>query len=335
MNRDKNILISGGAGFIGSHTAVALHEAGYTPIIVDNLSNTRIEMVEGIESIIQKKIAFHQYDCCNKNQIASVFKQYPIHGVIHFAAFKSVAESVDHPQKYMDNNMGSLEVMLSCMHEANVRQFVFSSSATVYGEPDENPVTEETPFKKAASPYGETKQLGEHHIQEFCAQHANFNAALLRYFNPIGAHPSGRIGELPIGIPNNLLPLVNQAAKGERRLKIFGKDYNTPDGTCLREYIHVMDLAEAHVAALNWLFRQNGTCEAFNLGQGKGDSVLAIIENFQLINQVNIPFDWADRRPGDVEQIWANPGKAAHFLDWKTSRSTEEALRDAWNFAKK
>lgn len=335
MNLKKNILITGGAGFIGSHTTVALHEAGFNPIVLDNLSNTSMSMVDGVNDIIQQKTVFHLADCCNIEQVRSVFKLYPIEGVIHFAAFKSVAESVQEPQKYWDNNMGSLHVIFSCMQEFGVKNLVFSSSATVYGEPDINPVSEETPFKKAASPYGETKQAGEHFIQELCTKNQSFNAALLRYFNPIGAHPSAIIGELPLGIPNNLLPLVNQAAKGERILKIFGNDYNTPDGTCLRDYIHVMDLAEAHVAALQWLFEQNGKCEAFNLGQGKGDSVLNIIENFQFINQVNIPFEWSDRRPGDVEQIWANPEKAKKMLCWSTKRSTNDALRDAWNFAKK
>jgi len=264
-----------------------------------------------------------------------LFNLYSIQGVIHFAAFKSVAESVIEPQKYLDNNMGSLQVIVDCMHQNGVNNLVFSSSATVYGEPDNNPVTEDTPFKQAASPYGETKQLGELFIQDHCTQENTFNAALLRYFNPIGAHPSANIGELPLGIPNNLLPLVNQAAKGERSLKIFGNDYNTPDGTCLRDYIHVMDLAEAHVAALQWLFQQIGTCEAFNLGQGKGDSVLNIIQSFETINQVKIPFEWSERRPGDVEQIWANPSKAFNTLGWQTKRSTENALRDSWNFAKK
>lgn len=335
MSMEKNILITGGAGFIGSHTAVALQQAGLTPIIVDNLSNTRMEMIDGIEAIIGKKITFYPYDCCNKEEIKSVFDNHIIHGVIHFAAFKSVAESVIEPQKYLDNNLGSLQVILECMQESGVHNLVFSSSATVYGEPDINPVTEETPFKKAASPYGETKQMGEKLIESHCAEFHNFNAALLRYFNPIGAHPSAKIGELPLGIPNNLLPLVNQAAKGERVLKIFGKDYNTPDGTCLRDYIHVMDLAEAHVAALKWLFNQIGSCQAFNLGQGKGDSVLSIIQNFETINQVSIPYEWSERRPGDVEQIWANVSKAKNILGWETQRSTSEALRDSWNFAKK
>ena len=335
MSIEKNILITGGAGFIGSHTAVALHQAGLTPIVVDNLSNTRMEMVDGIEAIIEKKITFYPFDCCNKELIQSVFNNHQIHGVIHFAAFKSVAESILEPQKYLDNNMGSLQVILACMLEEGINNLVFSSSATVYGEPDTNPVTENTPFKKAASPYGETKQLGEKLILSHCQSISGFNAALLRYFNPIGAHPSANIGELPLGIPNNLLPLVNQAAKGERVLKIFGNDYNTPDGTCLRDYIHVMDLAEAHVAALQWLFNQNGDCQAFNLGQGKGDSVLDIIQNFESINQVNIPFEWSDRRPGDVEQIWANASKAKNILGWKTQRSTTDALKDSWNFAKK
>ncbi len=335
MNAKKNILITGGAGFIGSHTAVALHEAGFNPIIVDNLSNTRLELVHGIEEIIQSKVDFHQLDCCNKEQMIDLFNQYTIQGVIHFAAFKSVAESVLEPQKYLDNNMGSLQVIANCMHKNGVNNLVFSSSATVYGEPDNNPVTEDTPFKQAASPYGETKQLGEKFIQDHCSRDDHFNAALLRYFNPIGAHPSACIGELPLGIPNNLLPLVNQAAKGERLLKIFGNDYNTPDGTCLRDYIHVMDLAEAHVAALQWLFQQNGRCEAFNLGQGKGDSVLNIIQSFETVNQVQIPYEWSERRPGDVEQIWANPTKAFETFGWQTKRSTAEALRDSWNFAKK
>ncbi len=329
------ILVTGGAGFIGAHTVVALYEAGFLPIILDNFSNTHVEMLDGIESIIGIKPTTYQQDCCDSKAVNDVFKSHQVKGVIHFAAFKSVAESVAEPEKYKYNNLQSLTTILDAMKSYQVRDFVFSSSATVYGQPDLNPVDENTEWKDAASPYGWTKQQGEIIINEFKNQNPNFNAALLRYFNPIGAHPSGNIGEYPIGIPNNLIPLVNQAALGLRTLKIFGSDYNTPDGTCVRDYIHVMDLANAHVKALQWLKNETSTIEVFNLGQGKGDSVKEIIEMYQSANNITIPFELADRRPGDVESIWADVRKAKDILKWQSQYTTYEALVHAHRFAKR
>jgi UDP-glucose 4-epimerase len=330
----KQILVTGGAGFIGSHTVLALHEAGFEPIIVDNLSNTHPSMLAGIADLLGFIPKTHIIDCCDYNEMNAIFSMYSLQGVIHFAAFKSVAESVVEPDKYKRNNLNSLEVILNLMDKHQVHHLVFSSSATVYGQPDLNPVSEETPWQEAASPYGWTKQEGERMIQSFAITHPNFKSALLRYFNPIGAHPSGKIGEYPIGIPNNLIPLVNQAAKGMRVLKVFGTDYNTPDGTCIRDYIHVMDLADAHVKALIWLDSTQSCVESFNLGQGKGDSVLEIIRLYEKVNQVRIPFEIAPRRSGDVEQIWADVNKANSLLQWSTHYSTEEALSHSFHFEK-
>jgi UDP-glucose 4-epimerase len=329
----SEILVTGGAGFIGAHTVVALYEAGFEPIILDNFSNTHAEMLEGIASIIGVKPTTYSQDCCDAEAVEVVFKSHQIKGVIHFAAFKSVAESVAEPEKYKYNNLQSLATILNAMQKNNVDHFVFSSSATVYGQPDMNPVDENTAWKEAASPYGWTKQQGEISIHQFKKEYPNFSAALLRYFNPIGAHPSGYIGEYPIGIPNNLIPLVNQAALGLRILKIFGSDYNTPDGTCVRDYIHVMDLANAHVKALQWLENVSSTLEVFNLGQGKGDSVKEIIDMYQLANNITIPFEMAARRPGDVESIWADVTKAKEILDWQSQYTTYEALVHAHQFA--
>ncbi len=329
------ILVTGGAGFIGSHTVVALFEAGFSPIIIDNFSNTPAEMIDGIAAIIGCAPPTYQIDCCNADAVNEVFEKHQIKGVIHFAAFKSVAESVAEPEKYKYNNLQSLNTILQMMQKHDVRELVFSSSATVYGQPDMNPVDETTPWKEAASPYGWTKQQGEIIIQEFKNKNPHFKAALLRYFNPIGAHPTGHIGEYPIGIPNNLIPLVNQAAMGLRTLKIFGSDYNTPDGTCVRDYIHVVDLANAHVKSLLWLAKTESTIEVFNLGQGKGDSVKEIIDMYQKANEIEIPFEWAPRRAGDVESIWANVQKANDILDWQTQYSTLEALVHAYQFAKR
>ena len=329
----SEILVTGGAGFIGAHTVVALYEAGFEPIILDNFSNTHAEMLEGIASIIGVKPTTYSQDCCDAEAVEVVFKSHQIKGVIHFAAFKSVAESVAEPEKYKYNNLQSLATILNAMQKNNVDHFVFSSSATVYGQPDLNPVDENTAWKEAASPYGWTKQQGEILIHQFKKEYPNFSAALLRYFNPIGAHPSGYIGEYPIGIPNNLIPLVNQAALGLRILKIFGSDYNTPDGTCVRDYIHVMDLANAHVKALQWLENVSSTLEVFNLGQGKGDSVKEIIDMYQLANNITIPFEMAARRPGDVESIWADVTKAREVLDWQSQYTTYEALVHAHQFA--
>jgi UDP-glucose 4-epimerase len=330
----KQILVTGGAGFIGSHTVIALHKAGFEPIIVDNLSNTHPSMIDGISALLGHSPKLHIADCCNEVEMKSIFEMYKFEGVIHFAAFKSVAESVVEPEKYKRNNLDSLQVILKQMELHQVHHLVFSSSATVYGQPDVNPVLEETPWKEAASPYGWTKQEGERMIQSFSHSNSTFKCALLRYFNPIGAHPSGKIGEYPIGIPNNLIPLVNQAAKGQRILKVFGTDYNTPDGTCIRDYIHVMDLADAHVQALIWLEKTSLRVEAFNLGQGKGDSVLEIIRLYEKVNHVKLPFELAPRRSGDVEQIWADVEKAKTLLNWSTHFSSEEALQHSFQFEK-
>ncbi|MBM3428260.1 MAG: UDP-glucose 4-epimerase GalE [Bacteroidetes bacterium] len=329
------ILVTGGAGFIGSHTVVALHEAGYSPIILDNFSNTHPQMIEGISEIIGFTPTVYRVDCSDWEEIESVFKKHQFRGVIHFAAYKSVAESVAHPEMYEKNNMQTLNTILRAIREFGVSNLVFSSSATVYGQPECNPVNEATPWKEAASPYGWTKQQGELLIQSFSKQFEMMRAALLRYFNPIGAHPSGLIGEYPIGIPNNLIPLVNQAALGLRDLKVFGTDYATPDGTCIRDYIHVMDLAWAHVKALEWLDVSPPAVHVFNLGQGKGDSVLEILKMYQEENQVTITIAHDSRRPGDVESIWADVSKAENVLVWKTNFSTREALKHAYAFAKR
>lgn len=329
------ILVTGGAGFIGAHTVIALHEAGYTPIIIDNFSNTHLDMLDGIAAIIGYSPTTYQQDCCDSAAVDKIFQQHKIQGVIHFAAFKSVAESVAEPEKYKYNNLQSLTTVLSAMQKNNVDLFVFSSSATVYGQPDTNPVDENTPWKEAASPYGWTKQQGENIIHQFKKDYPALKAALLRYFNPVGAHPSGHIGEYPIGIPNNLIPLVNQAAMGLRTLKIFGTDYNTPDGTCVRDYIHVMDLANAHVKSLQWLANKESEIEVFNLGQGKGDSVKSIIDMYQKVNEIEIPIELGHRRAGDVESIWANVSKAKEVLNWESIYSTSDALVHAFNFAKR
>ena len=327
----KEILVTGGAGFIGSHTCVALSEAGYTPVIVDNLSNSQESMIRGIEEIIQNKIAFYPTDCCHIEPLEQIFKLHRFVGVIHFAAFKSVGESVAAPQKYMENNMGSLRNILALMEENQTPNLVFSSSCTVYGEPDTNPVLESTSWKNAASPYGHTKQLGEIYIKER-HQEQPIGHVILRYFNPIGAHPSGRIGELPIGVPNNLVPVMIKKIAQRQPLQVFGNDYPTPDGSCIRDYIHVMDLAEAHVKSLQWLEKNPKQSEVFNVGQGKGNSVLEVINQFQIVNDIPVPYEISPRRDGDIAQIFADPVKAEKLLGWKTKRTTSEALRDAWKF---
>ena len=327
----KAIVVTGGAGYIGSHTCVQLWNAGYAPIIVDNLSNSNASMIEGIERIIENSIPFYSIDCCDRNAFLSVFKEHSVQGVIHFAAYKSVAESVAHPEKYLSNNMGSLENVLSIMKELNIRNLVFSSSCTVYGEPDQNPVDENTPWQEAASPYGHTKQLGELAIQSVHTE-TKLGSVILRYFNPIGAHPSGQIGELPLGIPNNLVPVLISKLNSNHPLHVYGNDYPTLDGSCIRDYIHVMDLADAHVKALQWLETHPDAIEVFNIGQGKGNSVLEIIQLFEKANNKLVPYQITTRREGDIAKIWADNRKAQDQLHWHPQRTTEEALRDAWNF---
>jgi UDP-glucose 4-epimerase len=332
----RNVLVTGGAGFIGSHTAVELVNAGFNPIILDDFSNSNPNVIAQIEKIIQKTLRVYKGNCTDSQVLRKVFDDVQdIYGVIHFVAFKAVGESVEHPLLYYQNNIQSLLALLEVMEERKSTRLVFSSSCTVYGQPAIIPVTEETPWSDAESPYGYTKQVGERIIQDVVAASEFMGAALLRYFNPIGAHPSGLIGELPNGTPNNLVPYITQTAAGLRdTLTIFGKDYHTPDGTCVRDYIHVVDLAKAHVAAINWLADKSSVCETFNLGSGQGNSVLEVVKSFHQTTGQDLNFEFGPRRPGDVEQIYASPAKANEVLQWKTELSLEEALKDAWNWQK-
>jgi len=309
----REILLTGGLGFIGSHTAVALLEAGYMPVIVDDLSNTRVEVLDGIEKITGIRPYFYPYNLLDKSKVNEIFERHPaLGGIIHFAAFKYVNESVQEPIKYYENNLCSLINLTKETLAHGIDKFIFSSSCTVYGLPDRLPVTEETPVKPAISPYGNTKQIGEEILTD-TARVSNLKVILLRYFNPIGAHPSAEIGELPIGVPQNLVPFITQTAAGlHPELKIFGNDYPTPDGTAIRDYIHVMDLAEAHVRALQYLEegKNKQKVEIFNVGTGKGNSVMEIVRTFMDVTGVDLPYTMADRRPGDVPEIWADTSKA-------------------------
>lgn len=333
----KKVLVTGGAGYIGSHTVVELMQSGDEPVVIDNLSCSDGSLNAGIEKITGKKVNFHQGDCCNKDFVSSVFKtQGPIDAVIHFAALKSVGESVAKPLLYHQNNIDSLLVLLDVMKEFGTKDFIFSSSCTVYGQPDQIPVNELAPQKKAESPYGATKQICERILEDVSP--TGYNVISLRYFNPIGAHPSFHIGELPIGTPNNLIPFVTQTAAGWReKLTVFGNDYNTPDGSCIRDYIHVVDVAVAHVKALDYLKTQSFKTlyEVFNLGTGLGVSVLEILQKFVNTTGVHVPFAIGPRRPGDVEKVYADPQKVNKVLNWKTKFSIEDALHHAWEWQKK
>ena len=328
------ILVTGGLGFIGSHTVVALCEAGYEPIIIDNLSNSEIFILERIEKIVKKKVSFHKGDCCDNIFLNEIFDKYQISGVIHFAAYKAVGESVVQPLKYYENNLLSLITLLKVMQKFDTRNLVFSSSCTVYGQTATLPVAEESPVLPANSPYGNTKQIGEEILRDIVAAGANIKTIALRYFNPIGSHPSGLIGELPKGVPNNLVPFITQTAAGLRKeLQVFGNDYPTPDGTCIRDYIHVCDLAEAHVQALAYLARQGKACYDFiNVGTGKGASVLEVIQNFEQVTKQKLPYKIAPRRSGDVVAIYADAEKAKKLLHWQAKRTINDALKDAWNW---
>ncbi len=329
----RRIVVTGGAGFIGSHTAVALVEAGYEPVLVDDLRNSREEAVAGIRRIVGREIEWHCVDCGNAAAMAPVFDQ-PVYGAIHFAADKAVGESVEQPEKYVDNNIGGTARLTALLRQHGVRHLVFSSSCTVYGEAEFLPVSESAPILPAASPYGFTKQACEtllHHAHQ--AADGDFGVALLRYFNPIGAHPSAEIGELPLGPPANLVPFLTQAVAGLRGpLTVFGNDYPTPDGTCIRDYLHVCDLAAAHVSALRWLERNEGRLETFNLGTGRGASVKEVIAAFTAATGLDVPHQMGPRRSGDVTAIYADPTKAARELEWVTKRSLETCLEDAWRW---
>lgn len=332
--KGKKILVTGGLGFIGSHTVVELQKEGYDVIIIDDLSNTRPEVLDGISEITRIRPEFVKLDLKEKEAVAAFFKEHKIDGVIHFAASKAVGESVEDPLKYYENNIGTLVYLLKGMTENNVPHLIFSSSCTVYGQADELPITENAPVKKAESPYGNTKQIGEEIIQDLTKVN-DVTAIALRYFNPIGAHESVLIGELPIGVPQNLIPFVTQTGAGIRKeLSVFGDDYPTPDGTAIRDYIHVVDLAKAHICALQRLLerRNKSKMEYFNVGTGKGSSVLDVINVFEKVNNIDLKYKIVDRREGDITSAYANTELANKELGWKAELGLEEALRSAWQW---
>ncbi|MGP1481787.1 MAG: UDP-glucose 4-epimerase GalE [Hoylesella enoeca] len=333
----QTILVTGGTGFIGSHTTVELQEAGYQVVIIDDLSNSNIEILDGIEKITGVRPAFEQVDLRDKNATESVFKKYPeIRGIIHFAASKAVGESVEKPLLYYRNNIVSLLNLLELMQKYGTKGIIFSSSCTVYGQPsNENlPVTEEAPIQTACSPYGNTKQINEEIIRDFIHSGAPIKSIVLRYFNPIGAHPSALIGELPNGVPMNLIPFVTQTAMGIRQqLKVFGNDYDTPDGTCIRDYIYVVDLAKAHVAAMTRVLDMDtDPIEYFNIGTGKGVSILEVINSFEKATGVQVNWAFAPRREGDIEKVWGCVDKANKVLGWKAETPLEDVLASVWKW---
>lgn len=334
----KRILVTGGTGFIGSHTTVELQQAGYDVVIVDNLSNSKEDVIDGIEKITGVRPDFEKVDCCDKDALEGVFKKYSnISGVIHFAASKAVGESVEKPLMYYKNNILSLVNLLELLPQYNVKGIIFSSSCTVYGEPDpENlPVTELAPIKTAESPYGNTKQINEEIIQDFAKSGAPISAIILRYFNPIGAHPTAIIGEMPNGVPANLIPYLTQTAIGIReKLMVFGDDYNTPDGSCIRDFIYVVDLAKAHVCAMKRIVegKNEDPVEIYNVGTGKGVSVLELINTFEKCTGVKLNYEIVGRRAGDIEKVWGNVEKANKVLGWKAEHTLEDSLSSAWKW---
>lgn len=334
--QENRVLVTGGLGYIGSHTVVELIEAGFDVLIVDNLSNTNIDVLDGIERITEVKPVYENIDCTDFVAMDKFMTKYPgIKAIIHFAASKAVGESVEQPLKYYRNNLTSLVNVLELMPIHKIQNIVFSSSCTVYGQPDRLPVDETAPIKPALSPYGSTKQMAETIIRDACKANPELHAILLRYFNPIGAHPSALIGELPNGVPNNLLPYVAQTAAGIRKkLRIFGNDYNTPDGSCIRDYINVVDLAKAHIAAMRRMTDADDftSVETYNLGTGRGMSVIELVEMFERVNNIKVPHEIAPRREGDIEQVWADPALANRELGWRTEVSMEETLKSVWRW---
>lgn len=336
----QTILVTGGMGFIGSHTTVDLIEAGYNVVIVDNLSNSNIGVLDGIEKITGVRPAFEQVDLRDREATEGVFAKYPgIEGIIHFAASKAVGESVQKPLLYYHNNIVSLINLLELMPKYGVKGIIFSSSCTVYGQPrpEDLPVTERAPHQKATSPYGNTKEINEQIIFDYIHSGASVKSIILRYFNPIGAHPSALIGELPNGVPNNLIPYVTQTAMGIReQLTVFGNDYNTADGTCIRDYIYVVDLAKAHVAAMaRVLDKETEPVECFNVGTGKGNSTLEIVKTFEEATGVKLNWKFGPRREGDIEKIWGDCTKANQVLGWKAATPLPEVLQSAWKWQQK
>ncbi len=333
----KKVLVTGGAGYIGAHTVVELIKTGYHPVLIDDFSKSDSTLLKGIEKITGKNPDFHEGNCADPDFLKSIFSSHgPFSCVLHFAAYKSVGESVEQPVMYYRNNIDSLLTLLEVMKAHDVKDLIFSSSCTVYGQPDKIPVSENAPFKRAESPYGSTKQMCERILED--AFPTGFRVVSLRYFNPIGAHPSAELGELPVGSPNNLVPYITQtAARVRKELTVFGNDYDTPDGSCIRDFIHVMDLALAHVQAMEYLSKSKepSLLEVFNLGTGIGISVLELVNKFIEVTGVSIPYSIGIRRPGDVEKVYADPGKATRELNWKTKYSIEDSLLHAWQWEKK
>lgn len=330
----KKILVTGGLGYIGSHTVVELLELGYDVVVVDDLSNSNAEVKDRIEKITGKTFSWHKQDVGNELELEKIFASEAIDSVIHFAAFKAVGESVEKPLMYFQNNVGGMLSLLNCMRKHEVNSIVFSSSCTVYGDTKNSPIDEAQPRAKAISPYGTTKIICEE-ILEDMAQHADLSVVSLRYFNPVGAHPSALIGELPLGIPNNLVPYICQTAAGIReQLTIFGNDYNTPDGTNIRDFIHVVDLAKAHVKAVEYLSDNKASYNIFNLGTGQGHSVHEVVKAFEKANDLKLNYTIGKRRAGDVEQIWADASKAKNELGWVAEYQLDEMMKTAWAWQK-
>ncbi len=331
------ILVTGGAGFIGSHTVVELINVGHEPIIIDNFNNSNKSVLIGLRKIVKKSIKCYDEDCNDAKILEKICKKENIEGIIHFAAHKAVGESVENPLKYYENNIGSTLTVLRVMLKLGIKNLVFSSSCTVYGQPDEIPVTEDTPRKPATSPYGNTKTMCEDILRDTITAGNALKIISLRYFNPIGAHPSAEIGELPNGVPSNLVPFITQTAAGIRKkLMVFGSDYNTPDGTNVRDFIHVVDLAKAHVSALQLLDSQiDNYYNVFNIGTGTGNTVLEIITTFEKVNKLKLNYELAPRRAGDVEKIYGSVEKAEKLMGWKVEKTLEESLQDAWRWEKK
>lgn len=333
----KNILVTGGTGFIGSHTYVELINAGYKPVIIDNFSNSEKSVLRGLEKITNQKPIFYQHDYRDEKFLTKIFKKHRIEGIIHFAAYKAVGGSIHEPLKYYQNNVAGLLTLIEVMEKSGVSNLIFSSSAVVYGDPDKLPLTEDSPLKPSTSPYGASKQMDETIVRDCTYASKHLRSISLRYFNPIGAHPSSHIGELPRGVPANLVPFLTQAAAGVREeLTVFGADYDTPDGTGVRDYIHVVDVAKAHVKALQYLHKQSaGFNDIFNIGTGKGNGVLELIKTFEEVTNQKVPYKIGPRRGGDVASVYAGVTKAQKTLGWKAEKSLADSLLDAWRWQQK
>jgi UDP-glucose 4-epimerase len=335
MNRLKHILVTGGAGYIGSHTVVELIKHDFVPVIIDDFSNSTEQVIDGLRQITRTDIIVRKIDVCDFAKTKSIFKEFSFDGIIHFAAFKAVGESIKEPLNYYKNNLVGLVNILNLAKEYEVKNIVFSSSCTVYGSPERSIiVSEETELQQASSPYGNTKRIGEQIISDLIKSGLDIKVLSLRYFNPVGAHSSALIGELPRGKPNNLMPLVTQSGSGKiGKIIVHGNDYNTLDGTCIRDYVHVVDVANAHVKGLSWLMNQDNSLEEYiNIGTGKGTSVLEIIHIFERISNTKLNWSFGPRREGDIKEIYADTSKAMEVLAWKSHKTVEDAVSDAWNW---